>query len=70
MPKLTLIGVKRNAERYMFSEPRPPVDALRARIREPRFSVRDVLPDVIFWSLLRKVHFGAQKCTFGSLSAF
>ena len=42
---LVIIGVKRNAERYMFSEPRPPVDALRARIRESRFSFRHVLPD-------------------------
>ena len=43
-----LIGVKRNAERYMFSEPRPPVDALRARIRESRFYILQVLPDVNF----------------------
>ena len=43
-----LIGVKRNAERYMFSEPRPPVDALRARIRESRFSFRDAGADVNF----------------------
>ena len=34
-----LVGVKRNAERYMFPEPRPPVDAVRARIRESRFSL-------------------------------
>ena len=32
----------------MFSEPRPPVDALRARIRESRFSVRDAGADVNF----------------------
>ena len=33
-----LVGVKRNAERYKFWEPRPPVDAVWARIRESRFS--------------------------------
>ena len=33
------IGVKRNAERYKFSEPRPPVDAVWARSRESRFSL-------------------------------
>ena len=33
------IGVKMNAERYMFSEPRAPVDAVWARIRGSRFSI-------------------------------
>ena len=42
------IGVKRNAERYMFQEPRPPVDAVRARIRDPLFSFRQVQSDVNF----------------------
>ena len=35
---VSFIGVKRNAERYKFSEPRAPVDAVWARIRESRFS--------------------------------
>ncbi len=42
------IGVKRNAERYMFQEPRPPVDAVWARIRDPPFSFRQVQSDVNF----------------------
>ena len=32
----------------MFQEPRPPVDAVRARIRESLFSFRDVQSDVNF----------------------
>ena len=45
---LLVVGVKRNAERDMFSEPRPPVDALRAPIRESRFSFREAGADVNF----------------------
>ena len=46
------IGVKRNAERYMFSEPRAPVDAVRARIRESRFSIREAEAVVNFFAIL------------------
>ena len=46
------IGVKRNAERYMFSEPRAPVDAVRARIRESRFSFRQDQAVVNFCAIL------------------
>ena len=60
-----IIGVKRNAERYMFQEPRPPVDAVRARIRESRFCIRDVQSDVNFLVTFAKsallgptMHFG------------
>ena len=58
--------MKRNAERYMFQEPRPPVDAVRARIRDPLFSFRQVQSDVNFLVTFAKIallgpemHFGA-----------
>ena len=47
-----IIGVKRNAERYMFSEPRAPVDAVRARIRESRFYIRNAQAVVNFFAIL------------------
>ena len=47
-----IIGVKRNAERYMFSEPRAPVDAARARIRESRFYIRNAQAVVNFFAIL------------------
>ena len=43
--------MKRNAERYMFSEPRAPVDAVRARIRESRFSFRQAEAVVNFFAI-------------------
>ena len=49
----------------MFSEPRPPVDALRARIREPRFSFREVLPDVNFLVTFAKSALWGPKVPFG-----
>ncbi len=77
-----LIGVKRNAERYMFQEPRPPVDAVRARIRESRFSILQAEAVVNFLvpfakkALLGpKMHFGiifrilSPKIDFGARNA-
>ena len=74
--------MKSNAERYMFSEPRPPVDAVRARIREPRFSIRHAQAVVNFLvtfaesALLGpKLHFGiifrisGSKIDFGAQNA-
>ena len=61
IPYIGYIGVKRNAERYMFSEPRAPVDAVRARIRESRFSFRHAQAVVNFFAiLLNKWLFGPK----------
>ena len=45
----------------MLSEPRAPVDAAPARIRESRFSIRQAEADVNFWQLLRNVYFLAPN---------
>ena len=74
--------MKRNAERYMFQEPRPPVDALRARIRESRFCIRKAEavvnflvtfaksallgPKVHFWVIFRTL---SPKIVFGAQNA-
>ena len=60
-----LVGVKRNAERYMFQEPRPPVDAVRARIRESLFSFRHVQSDVNFLVTFAKSALSGPKMHFG-----
>ena len=52
MYPLCIIGVKRNAERYMFSEPRAPVDAVRARIRESQTYIREAQAVVNFFAIL------------------
>ena len=78
-----MIGVKRNAERYMFSEPRAPVDAVRARIRESRFSIRNAQAVVNFFAILvnewlsgpkipfyPKIAFWAQKSILGAEMLF
>ena len=62
-----LIGVKRNAERYMFQEPRPPVDAVRARIRDPLFCIRQVQPDVNFLVTFAKKALLGPKMHFGAI---
>ena len=49
----------------MFSEPRPPVDALRARIRESRTCIREVLPDVNFLVTFAKSALWGPKVPFG-----
>ena len=58
------VGVKRNAERYMFSEPRAPVDAVRARIRESLFSFRYVQSDVNFLVTFAKSALSVPKMHF------
>ncbi len=61
------IGVKRNAERYMFQEPRPPVDAVRARIRDPLFSFRYLQSDVNFLVTFAKSALSGPKMHFGPI---
>ena len=67
---MNVIGVKRNAERYMFQEPRPPVDAVRARIRESRFSIRKAEAVVNFLVTFAKKALLGPKMHFGSIFAF
>ncbi len=62
-----MFGVKRNAERYMFQEPRPPVDAVRARIRDPMFSFRKVQSDVDFLVTNAKSALLGPKTHFGPI---
>ena len=65
-----VIGVKRNAERYMFQEPRPPVDAVRARIRESRFSILDAEAVVNFLVTFAANALLDPKMLFGIIFAF
>ena len=50
LPKYNIffIGVKRNAERYKFWEPRPPVDVVWARNQNSWLSICHVQADVNF----------------------
>ena len=66
----TIVGVKRNAERYMFQEPRPPVDAVRARIRESRFSFRKAEAVVNFLVTFAKKALLGPKTHFGAFFRF
>ena len=61
---VAMIGVKRNAERYKFWEPRPPVDAVWARSRRSRFSMCNAQPDLNFFVTF------AQKALLGPKSPF
>ena len=66
-----LIGVKRNAERYKFSEPRAPVDAVWARTRESRFSFRKAEAVVNFLvTFAQKAFFAAKGHDSGQFFAF
>ena len=56
--------MKRNAERYKFWEPRPPVDPVWARSRRSRFSICKVQSDLNFLVTF------AEKRTFGLKIAF
>ena len=58
------IGVKRNAERYKFWEPRLRVDPVWARSRRSRFSICNAQPDVNFLVTF------AKRRTFGPKIAF
>ena len=64
---IIFIGVKRNAERYMFQEPRPPVDAVRARIRESRFSLRHAEAVVNFLVTFAEKALLGPKMPFGTI---
>ena len=64
------VGVKRNAERYKFSEPRPPVDAVWARSRESLFSLCDARPDLNFLVTFAKTALLGPKTHFGPISRF
>ena len=64
---MIIIGVKRNAERYMFQEPRPPVDAVRARIRESRFCIRHAEAVVNFLVTFAKKALLGPKTHFGAI---
>ena len=59
-----IIGVKRNAERYKFWEPRLRVDPVWARSRRSRFSVCKAQPDLNFLVTF------AKRRTFGPKIAF
>ena len=59
-----LIGVKRNAERYKFWEPRLRVDPVWARSRRSRFSFCNAQPDLNFLVTF------AKRRTFGPNIAF
>ena len=59
-----LIGVKRNAERYKFWEPRLRVDPVWARSRRSRFSFCNAQPDLNFLVTF------AKRRTFGPKIAF
>ena len=65
-----MIGVKRNAERYMFSEPRAPVDAVRARIRESQTCIRNAHAVVNFVAILVNEWLLGPKIPFYPKSAF
>ena len=60
----SLIGVKRNAERYKFWEPRLRVDPVWARSRRSRFCICNAQPDVNFLATF------AKRVTFGSKITF
>ena len=72
-----IIGVKRNAERYKFWEPRLRVDPVWARSRRSRFSLCDAQPDLNFLVTFAKrrtfgpkIAFWAYFPTFGPKSQF
>ena len=66
---MIFIGVKRNAERYMFCPPRPwMLSGLESGNTGSPSGTHS--PTLTFWSLSRKEHFWAQKCPFGSFFAF
>ena len=64
------VRVKRNAERYMFPEPRAPVDAVRARIRESRTCIQQAEAVVNFFAILVKEWLLGPKIPFYEISAF
>merc|ERR1739841_148990 len=67
---LYIIGVKRDAERYKFSEPRPPVDAVWARSRESAFSIWKAAADLNFVITFAKKALLGPKTHFGDLFRF
>ena len=68
--RISYIGVKRNAERYKFWEPRPPVDAVWARNRKSRFSLWKVQADVKFLVTFAKNALLGPKTHFGAMFRF
>ena len=69
-PGIVIVGVKRNAERYKFWEPRPPVDAVWARNRKSRFSMWKVQADVNFLVTFAKNALLGPKTHFGPIFRF
>ena len=63
-PGSSFIGVKRNAERYKFWEPRLRVDPVWARSRRSRFSICNAQPDVNFFVTFAKRRTFGLKITF------
>ena len=62
------IGVKRNAERYMFCFPRPWMRSGPESGNPGSLCVR-LSPSLTFWPLSRFWHFWAKKCISGPISA-
>ena len=58
--------MKRNAERYKFWEPRPPVDAVWARIRKSQFSLCKVQGNLNFLVTFAKNALLGPKSRFGT----